>query len=573
MNTPSSPIACPGTGRIVLAMGWAALFGMAGEAHAVVFADNLNRRQDGLENISRSRWLGSKFTTDGENYLLTDVIVRLQRSLPGFAEASLYSDDNGKPGKLIAVLKGNGEPGARLTDVIFSGDIGDKAVKRQLTSQLTQALPDGLSQSDLPSGEFAIGGKRPAGVGLEPNSAYWVVTRAKSGEFAQAYTDTETGKGIGFTPEWAVSENGGASWTTKDFNPLIFSANGELDVALLQLRTDAEAIASAIYSGLPVALLQTQLALSNTEMATRDVNSRLFRHRAGKQGAPGVEVFATGQFVASDVDAALHATGAQGDSFTSTVGVEWRPTAHIAMGLALTHLESEHSLSYQLGDVDVSGNSIAAYGSFTQGGAYADLLYAYTSLRQEIRRNTLFGNTAKAEPGSGTHKIELNFGYNKEAGGFLLGVFGGLEYVNGSVNGYTERGGGTANVHVPQQDLESLVSRIGFGVSKSFDVRGVEVTPQVRVAWAHEFLNEPQTLEARLELSPFEIGDGFNFQRIGSFKTSADTHPGARDWVEFGAGVHAKFSERFTVLCDYEARVFQGDGQMHSVSILGSWRF
>ena len=571
MNTQSPTSMHPRVGRIILTLSWVAMFAMTGKAHALVFADNLNKRQDGLENISKTRWLASKFTTDNSNYLMTDVVVRLQRMLPGTAEASLYADDNGKPGKLIAVLSGGKNVGGSPSNVIFSGDINSSGFTRQVSGQIEQALPKGLSQADLPGGEFTIGGDRPPGVGLEANSAYWVVTRAKSGQFAQSYTDTEKGSGIGFTSEWAVSDDGGGNWATQDTSPLIFAANGELDAALISV--DAEAIASAIYSGLPVALLQSQLALASTEMATRDMNSRLYRHRAGKDAKLGVEAFASGQFVSSDLEAASHATGTQGDSFTNTVGVEWRPVREIAVGIALTHLESNNSLSYQLGEVDVSGDSVSVYGSYTKGGAYADLLYAYTALRQEISRNTLFGNSARAEPDSRSHKIEVNAGYNKEVGGFLLGGYVGLNYVNGSVNGYTERDGGTANVSVPDQDFESLVSRIGLAVTKPFTVSGVEVTTQLRVAWAHEFLNEAETVEAKLERSPFGIGDQRNFQYIGDFTISADTQPGGKDWLEFGAGVHTKITERFSVLCDYEARLFQGDSKIHSFSILGSWSF
>ncbi len=575
MNTPFCSTVRFGMQRAALALTWVSVFAAARDVRAVVLSSNLDQRPDGVEAITRTRWVGSRFFTDEKNYLLTDVAVRLQRTLAGTVEAALYSDNNGKPGALVAVLKGPGSISSVPSNVVFSAEGNSGSFSRTVDARTSGnlVLPKGLNPKDLPSGEFSVSGERPSGIGLAPNTAYWVVTRAQSGEFAAIYTDSETGTGSGFTPEWARSTDAGQQWSTQGTSPLLFAANGALDFAVLELRTDEEAIASAIFSGLPTALVQTELAIAAANAATRDVNSRLFRHRAGEKVEKGVEVFAAGQFAAADIDAAGRATGAEGDTYTQTLGVEWRPSSQFALGVAVTHLESDSSLAFGLGNVEISGDAISAYASFGVGGFYADALYSYMEFEHDIRRETLFGDIASAQPDSQAHKLELNVGYNHEIGGFVLGVFGGFDYVNGDLSGYTERGRSTANVRIPTQDFESMVTRFGLSASRTFAVRRMVVTPQLRFAVAHEFMNEAQFVRASLVQSPYEIGDGRKFQRFGSFSAGANTHPRNDDWMELGAAVGLRVTDRFKVLCDYEARLFQGDGQVHSVGITGSWSF
>ncbi len=541
----------------------------------MVLSSNLDQRPDGVETVDRMRWVASRFSTDEKNYLLTDVAMRLQRTLAGTLEAALYSDNNGKPGQLVAVLKGPANIPSALADVVFTADgvSGDfsRKVNAQSASQLV--LPAGLDPKDLPAGEFSVSGERPAGIGLAPNTAYWVVTRAQSGEFAAAYTDSETGDGVGYSQQWAASANAGGQWDTRNFSPLFFEANGSLDIAVLELRTDEEAIASAIFSGLPVALVQTEIAIAAAQAATRDVNARLHRHRTGEKQEAGIEAFAAGKFHSTDIDAVGRSTGAEGDTFTTTMGVEWRPSANFALGVAVTHLESNSSMAFGLGDVSLSGEALSAYASAEFGGFYADALYSYMQFEQDIRRETLFGGLATAEPDSEAHRLEINVGYNHEVAGFVIGAFGGLDYTKGDVAGYTESGSTTANVRIGSQDFESLVGRIGLSVSRKFDLRGWEVTPQVRVAFAREFMNDAQFVRADLVQSPFEIGDGRSFTRFGNFSAGASTRPRGEDWLELGAAIGFGISESFRLVLDYDARVFQGDSRVHSIGLTGSWSF
>src|SRR5205807_3337578 len=62
-----------------------------------------------------------------------------------------------------------------------------------------------------------------SGMTLSPNSTYWLVLSANSGEFDWAWTSDNTGSGIGFQHTWGESDDAGATWFTFDTFPTQFS--------------------------------------------------------------------------------------------------------------------------------------------------------------------------------------------------------------------------------------------------------------------------------------------------------------------------------------------------------------
>jgi len=543
----------------------------------VIFTSNLRSPIDGIERITNTRWLGSQFSTDGRTYLLGDVLLRLQRNVPGTLEAAIYSDAGGRPGQLIAVLTQNGQIAAFPNDVVFRSRDGGttqfQSTQGRITMSGSFSAPDGVEVADFPAGEFVAFGDRPSGLILSPNTTYWVVTRALSGEFASAYTDRETGQGIGYSPVWAQSNNAGGSWLTQGTSPLFLQASGDPTVALVELRTDLEAIQSTVFSALPMALAQRELVFSAVAETTRDINARLFRLRTGQDVERGWELFAAGKFGAVDMEAIQFTTGFQSDSVAATVGAEYHFNQYVTFGAAVTAFESDASLGRGVGDVKLSGPALAAYISLVRAGFYADFLYSFTMLDHEMRRDTLFGETAHAAPNSETHTLELNIGHVFEVNGFVMGPLAGLTYSTGDLDSYVESGAGTKNVAVGGQGFDSLVSRLGWHVSRPFQWGGVEVIPQIHLAWRHEFLNDADLVTAELLQSPFMIGGGDTFQRVGQFNAASWTEAPTQDALEVGAAVAVQVSERARVILQYQASIFQEDGVAHGVSLTGSFNF
>ncbi len=562
-------------------------------ARAVTLSTNLTQPIDGVERITNTRWLGSQFKTDGQGYLLDAVTLRLQRNINGAVEAAIFTDDHGRPGKLVGMLNSSGAITGTPRDVTFRSSDGGTtnftATANGTQTNMTINLPGGVKISNANPfagsgvGGVQVSGQRPGGLPLAADSTYWVVTRATSGQFASAYTDSENGTGVGFSPTWAHSENGGASWSPESLSPLFLGVDANTFAPVfLQFRIDYEAIASAIGSALPTALVQREALFGTVRDVTRDVNARLFRQRVRSRSldreerhgvASRFEYFTTGEYSTNDQESRFPASGFGSDVFAATTGLEFHVTPELTLGAAFTYVESDNDLGLGIGDLKITGEAFTTYIAFSKWGFYADALYSFGTFQHEIRRDTLFGKTALAKPDSRTHTIELNLGYNMDAGRFVTGPFTTLTYITGDLDGYTETGGGTANVRVGGQNFDSLVSRVGWQVSRPFEFRGVEFTPQFRAAWTHEFLDESETVGVGLTQSPFEIGSGNRFTRVGSFNASTKTKAPGADALEIGLGVVVQISANFGLVVDYSARLWQADNFGQSVSLTGNFKF
>ena len=112
----------------------------------------------------------------------------MQEVTPGNALLRIYSDSGFKPGALVGTM----------------------------TSPAS--YPAGLGDSLFTSG----------GIGLLPNSTYWVVLSAPAGQYNWAWTSDNTGSGVGFQHTWGHSEDGGATWTESISLPQMMLAVAEV---------------------------------------------------------------------------------------------------------------------------------------------------------------------------------------------------------------------------------------------------------------------------------------------------------------------------------------------------------
>jgi uncharacterized protein with beta-barrel porin domain len=544
-------------------------------AHAIVLFDNLSQQQDGIEPITTTRWLGSQFRTDSGSYLIDSITLKLQENINGVVAVSIYSDSGGRPGEELGVFSATQSIGGSTGNIVFRNE-------RLMTFDQTIASEDLSSALNLPKDlanrlfggptRIRITGVQGSGVMLEPGSSYWIVTQALSGQFASGYSAQETGDGVGYTPIWSHSEDAGNSWTTETASPLFLQVVAN-PANLLQ--TDQEAILSAIFSGLPMAMAQREAVFAVVRDVTRDVNERLFRLRTDAELAEvkGWQAFATAGYGSADTDTSLPAVGFQTDTVSGSVGAEYHATPQWVVGGAFTYVESQNTFGSGLGDVDIEGESVAGYVSFLGEHFYASFLYAFGSFEHDIQRDTLFNNTASAEPNSRAHTLQFNAAYNAKVGAFTTGPYVGLDYVIGELESYQEAGGSTAILRVPGQNFDSLISRLGWQLARTYEVGSVKVTPQVRVAWAHEYRNDSEAVDVALARSPFRLGSDPGSPGIGRFGASADSQPPARDCLEIGAAVGIYWQDRFGIIVDYGARLLQGDAAAHYVSLTGSLKF
>lgn len=159
------------------------------------------------------QWSAQKFQTDGQSYDLVDVTLSMLRSAgTGTATLQIYSDSSGSPNASIATLTSPGSYSGTLSNTTFTA----------------------------------------SGVTLAPNSAYWVVLKGPDSNtiFEWSYTDDNTGSGVGFSTNWAYSDNLGTSWTPSGDSPY-------------QMRVSVQPVPE------PSSLILAGLGLAGTVIASR----------------------------------------------------------------------------------------------------------------------------------------------------------------------------------------------------------------------------------------------------------------------------------------------------------------
>lgn len=372
------------------------------------------------------------------------------------------------------------------------------------------------------------------------------------------------------------------------------------------LVVDLGAIESLFESGLPLAVAQRELLLNAMQTATRDVGARLFQLRAGLSlgengpaGAAGpvgreavrlgidgktvheakdgksapedpfrhIQLFAMGDFGAFDVNDTGSLAGYGSDVWVGTVGAEYRFNQNLAVGAAASYVNSDTEISRGIGGVDVEGVAFSAYGSAVWRDFYFDLLYSFGVLDEDISRHTLVGRMAHGNAENRNHALEFNGGYTFQLGALRTGPLATVKWVHGDLDGYRERGGGTAALEFPSQNFDSLISRFGWQVSYTAPTRFGSLTPQLRASWDHEYLDSADAVSASLLQTPFTTIAGSTITKGDRFSAATQTAKPGRDYLSLGAGLAAQLGDRVTASLEYETHLFQAGASAHLGSV------
>lgn len=331
-------------------------------------------------------------------------------------------------------------------------------------------------------------------------------------------------------------------------------------------------------------------ALATARATTRDVGDRLFRMRAGirpieetvQSGAAPAgdakggmstspvmttttrlrcwEVYGSLYYytenqdtyaVRANVPGALRGLllihpGTDVDIFGGNVGIERHFNENWSAGLAVGASSTDVDMTF-VGSSDIDTLSVTPYLSYYRADAlgaadfWADVMYSHGFHEYDVARLTVPG-FATGSPDADTDLLELTTGLNLQAGNVTHGPFGGLRWIDGTIDSYTEVGPGGG--FFPEQDIESLASILGYQASFPIKLSGGTLVPQVRGAWEHEFEDDANSLFG------FSLGER------------------DEDIAVLGAGIGYYCNSGWNAVLDYEARLSSNiDGYFVSLKI------
>lgn len=349
---------------------------------------------------------------------------------------------------------------------------------------------------------------------------------------------------------------------------------------------DLGAVYSALYSGLPIALSQRWPLVGAHRLIIGDVNDRLGRLRlggtdqpqgdmdsAGGKSSKGVlgdldddvsdqfSLFASGDFGWQERGPVSSAAGLDADWFAGSVGAEWHFAEHWRAGIAGSYVYGDVDFDGGLGGERIEGGAASAYINWAGSGSYVDLLYSIGSFDVDLARRTLVSGTAHGDTNALSNAVALETGHVWQlGGGFSTGPMLAISYVNGNLDGFEERGGGSAALSYTDQDYESLVTYVGWQAALRVPTGWGAITPIGRVAWEREHLNDEGDAGVSLLQSPFGLVTNSGLERFGGFGVTASRPSAQRDALVVGGGARIEIGRRWWVTLDGEAHIpFDGD--------------
>jgi len=205
----------------------------------------------------------------------------------------------------------------------------------------------------------------------------------------------------------------------------------------------------------------------------------------------------------------------------------------------------------------VNSALFGGYATYDNGGFYADAIvgggYTNYTAKRAINFSTI-DRVARSQPGGGQFTTYLDAGYDWEVKGFTFGPIVSGQYTYAGIAPFTESGADSLDLKVSQQNANSIRTNIGGRVAYTWNVTSsITFIPEVRMFWQHEFLNNPRNIASSLDGGS---GPGFGYE------TSAP----ARDSVFAGAGISARFGDRWDAYVYYNADFGRQDYLSHIVS-------
>jgi autotransporter-associated beta strand protein len=351
--------------------------------------------------------------------------------------------------------------------------------------------------------------------------------------------------------------------------------------------------------GLALAAVQGQALISGGNAVTSDLNGHLFNLSSGggeegddsgsitaaldngvivgegdgdpKKASPIAkrvartrqwEVFATVNYGNVKLNPIRTQSGVQIDSWASGVGAERHFSRGLILGFAASFLQSSQGYTGNAGSLRLEGPALSTYVSYVRGSFWNSLLYSFGTYQMDsIRQPGLPFPTAFGSTRTYTHSVQYNTGWNFrfQNDTLVTGPFVGVDYLHGTVNAYSETGGGLAALHYSAQSYQSLVSRVGWSASKQLKTSFATITPQLRLSYERQNIKNNNGTSVSLINVPFS-------------STGGQQAPG-QDYLVAGLGVSLAFSDRFSLMLSYQGQFFRHDMQAHFGSLRFSYQF
>jgi len=322
-----------------------------------------------------------------------------------------------------------------------------------------------------------------------------------------------------------ISLSANQSAVAGGLNALLSSTNAS-DVALIDaldyLSTGTNSLASALpgefnkiapeeLSAMQVSSFTVMNAQGNQFLShVRDLQSdyqRLYQATLGQRTRTKAEfdnyvnrpwdIYLELPFNNAKVDGDANGAGYDISANGVTIGGDGRVTENVIVGAALSMISSDASLENG-GYVDLKSWAGQVYGTwFSPEGLHFEGMLGLGMNSYETRRASTGGVAAGDTSGFGFNML-LGGGYDWENGPWKFGPSASMQFMNSSIDGFTESGS-DAPLHIDSQNESAFNGQLGVSlryrhlVEDSFTI----ITPEVFVGYRHDFLDDTITIDSQ----------------------------------------------------------------------------
>jgi len=247
-------------------------------------------------------------------------------------------------------------------------------------------------------------------------------------------------------------------------------------------------------------------------------------------------IFIEGMGGSASVDGTRNASGYDFDTMAFTIGADKRVSENLSIGVLGAYGKSDASL-INGGSIDAESFKGALYATAYKDGFFVDGLLGAGYNTYDTKRSSLLGY-AEGSPNGWELNAMVNTGYDFRMGNWTFTPTASVAYTRIMLNSFTETGSLTP-LSYPDQHQDSLRTEIGARIAYSAVVGGMTLTPQVRVAWQHEFMDSTLSMDSR-----FVGGSGPTFSVNGPHMD--------RDRAVISAGLSAQITPTVCIYGFYD---------------------